>query len=78
LRWARERASGFEWRTTEYEFRSDQPAIEILAGDPVLLGYLRGDGDFRDVAAALEAGEEEWIVRASEYAATPLRRAPLD
>jgi len=75
LRWIRERANAFEWRTTEYEFRSDRPAIEILAGDPVLLDYLRGDASFESVVQALEAGEENWIRHAAGYTAAPLFRA---
>ncbi|MCB1140222.1 MAG: DUF1343 domain-containing protein [Leptospiraceae bacterium] len=41
LRWIRANCPDFAWKTGVYEFRSDRPAIELLAGDPLLLEYLR-------------------------------------
>ncbi|HBS05122.1 MAG TPA: DUF1343 domain-containing protein [Leptospiraceae bacterium] len=45
LRWIRSRIPEFEWKTGVYEFRSDRPAIELLAGDPLLLDYLRSSAE---------------------------------
>lgn len=83
LRWIRESApKTFAWRTEAYEFRSDRPAIEILAGDPVLLDYLRGSGGvtFAQVRDAFAAGEEEWLRRSASVLSpgTKLRRIDLD
>ncbi len=64
LRWCREeRPADFAWRTEEYEFRSDRPAIEILAGDETMLAYLNGAGgvNFADVREKMRAAEAEWI-----------------
>lgn len=41
LRWIRSHIQEFQWKTGVYEFRSDRPAIELLAGDPWMLEYLR-------------------------------------
>lgn len=41
LRWIRANVKEFQWKKGVYEFRSDRPAIELLAGDPILLAYLR-------------------------------------
>ena len=67
IRWARENHPEFEFRRGVYEFRSDRPAIEILAGDDVLLEYLRGEASFQRVREALQEGEEAWRARASRY-----------
>lgn len=64
LRWCREeRPDDFAWRTEEYEFRSDRPAIEILAGDELMLAYLDGEGDvkFADVREKMRSAETAWI-----------------
>lgn len=83
LRWIQEySADAFAWRTEAYEFRSDRPAIEILAGDPLLLDYLRGTGGarFADVRDALAEGEAAWNRRAASVLSpgASLRRVPLD
>lgn len=82
LRWIRENSGhDFAWRDETYEFRSDRPAIEILAGDPLLLDYLRGAGGvrFAQIRERLEEQEEAWLSRAQSVL-TPgskLRRTPL-
>ena len=78
LRWLREGSGAdFQWRTEAYEFRSDLRAIEILAGDQVLLDFLESRCDFADVAAALTAGEDAWLRQAERYLLydPPLRRS---
>ena len=82
LRWIREHSvNDFAWRSEAYEFRSDRPAIEILAGDPVLLDYLRGENNvrFSQVRETMADIEEQWLRRAASVL-TPganLRRTPL-
>ncbi|MCB1322856.1 MAG: DUF1343 domain-containing protein, partial [Leptospiraceae bacterium] len=66
LRWLRESHTDFAWLEGVYEFVSDRPAIEILAGDPVLLAYLDGRESFRVVREKLEQAEHDWIQAARE------------
>lgn len=61
LRWIWESTPAFEWKRGVYEFRSDRPAIELLAGDPVLLGYLRGERRWEEAEDFLKHAEEAWI-----------------
>lgn len=67
LRWIRERAPEFRWRTEKYEYRSDRPAIELLAADPRLLDFLNGRADDASLDLALREGEDEWIATASKF-----------
>jgi uncharacterized protein YbbC (DUF1343 family) len=68
LRWIGERSGErFAWRREAYEFRSDRPAIELLAGDPVLLDYLHGRADEPALGEALRAGEEAWLREARGF-----------
>ncbi|MFQ5505911.1 MAG: DUF1343 domain-containing protein [Planctomycetota bacterium] len=78
IRWIRENSSAdFAWREGAYEFRSDRPAIELLAGDPLLLDYLHGRCSLEEAERWLEHSEEEWIRTASRWTLydEPLRRA---
>lgn len=80
LRFFRENSGDlFEWRKGPYEFRSDRPAIELLAGDPDLLDYLRGETSFERAAEAMAAGEEAWLRDARAFLLYPdaLFRASL-
>lgn len=61
LKWAQSVApDAFRWRTEKYEYRSDRPAIELLAGDDCLLDYLRGDTPWEQVTLRLRAAEAAW------------------
>lgn len=51
----------FQWRSETYEFRDDRPAIELLAGNLVLIDYLYGTSDYSHVLQAIEEDEEKWI-----------------
>ena len=55
------------WRQGKYEFGSDKTAIDILAGDKVLVNYLKGKENFKNVKAALHEGENNWIIKADKY-----------
>ena len=59
--------SDFQWRSEAYEFRDDRPAIDLLAGDPVLLNYLHGDADLDIVKRVFRKDEARWISRADEF-----------
>lgn len=69
----------FEYLPGVYEFRSDRPAIELLAGDPLMLEYLRGQGQFAAVRQAMVESEQGWIKQMSEYLLydIPFRRTEL-
>lgn len=68
LRWIRQRSGdAFQWRRETYEYRSDRPAIELLAGDDLLLAYLRGSASFDEVQVRLGAAEQEWVSQARQY-----------
>lgn len=45
------------WRTEPYEFVTDRPAIDLLAGDDDLRLALEGGGDWREWVASWEADE---------------------
>ncbi len=79
LRWIWESTPAFEWKRGVYEFRSDRPAIELLAGDPVLLAYLREGRAWDDVRAVMTEAEEQWIrdLSPSLLYAHPLVRVPI-
>jgi hypothetical protein len=47
----------FAWRTEEYEFVRDRPAIDLLFGSPREREALDAGVPWREVAAAWEPGE---------------------
>ncbi|PJZ45052.1 DUF1343 domain-containing protein [Leptospira brenneri] len=51
----------FEYLKGVYEFRSDRPAIELLAGDTVLLDYLNSNVSDSDLKEYLNQSESRWI-----------------
>ncbi|MEQ9366258.1 MAG: DUF1343 domain-containing protein [Leptospirales bacterium] len=82
LRWIQEYSgTDFAWRDDTYEFRSDRPAIEILAGDPLLLDYLRGANGarFAGLRDRFADQEEAWLKRAASVLSpgVKLRRTEL-
>ncbi|MCX7998310.1 MAG: DUF1343 domain-containing protein [Leptospiraceae bacterium] len=50
----------FEYLQGAYEFRSDKRAIELLAGDEVLIDYLEGNGTYPQIREYLREKEDEW------------------
>ncbi len=61
----------FQWRSDTYEFRDDRPAIEILAGNPVLIDYLYGTCEYFHVLQAIEEDEEKWIQQSNSLLMYP-------
>jgi uncharacterized protein YbbC (DUF1343 family) len=53
----------FRWRTEEYEFVRDKPAIDILFGSDRERLALEAGADWRDIAAAWETEENNWRER---------------
>jgi len=60
LRWIKEECREFAWRIGAYEFRSDRPAIELLAGHNVLINYLNGRENWKTAEEVIQAGEQQW------------------
>ncbi|MBX7057345.1 MAG: DUF1343 domain-containing protein [Leptospirales bacterium] len=77
IRWIRENSARFDWRHGVYEYRSDRPAIELLAGDAIYTDYLLGKRNYAEVREFMEQQEEEWLATASSLRLDerPLRRA---
>lgn len=50
----------FEYLQGAYEFRSDKRAIELLAGDEVLIDYLEGKGTYPQIREYLREQEDRW------------------
>ncbi len=57
----------FKWREGTYEFGSDRKAIELLAGDSVLLDYLNGDISFKTIKKYLTNSEKNWLNELNRY-----------
>ena len=67
IRTIKEHFPQFTWREGPYEKVSDKTAIELLCADPVLLKYLEGSGEFKDVKDYLRDCEENWILSMGSY-----------
>jgi uncharacterized protein YbbC (DUF1343 family) len=53
--------AGFAWRTEAYEFVSDRPAIDLLAGSPRWRETLEAGGTAADISAAWPDREAAWL-----------------
>ena len=67
MRFLHENDDDFAWRSAEYEFISDRPAIEILAGDDLILDYLKFKTSLKTLREYLRECEQEWIVLAENW-----------
>jgi hypothetical protein len=68
IRFTAETCEDFSFRPGTYEAGNDKTAIELLAGDPVLLDYLMGKGPASgELREYLRGEEERWIERTREY-----------
>jgi uncharacterized protein YbbC (DUF1343 family) len=67
VRFLAEHCEGFCFRPGSYEAGNDKTAIELLAGDPVLLDYLRGTGTPEELRYYLHGEEEAWRRRVREF-----------
>ncbi len=55
------------WRQGKYEFGSDKTAIEILAGDSVIIDYLYGKRKLDEVISVLRDGEQKWLKISQQF-----------
>jgi uncharacterized protein YbbC (DUF1343 family) len=68
IRFVGKNCEGFSFRPGKYEAGNDKTAIELLAGDPVILGYLRGeDTEERELREYFRKAEGDWIERARQF-----------
>jgi uncharacterized protein YbbC (DUF1343 family) len=59
---------GFLFRPLKYESGNEKTAIELLAGDPVILDYLKGkDAKDADLKGYFKKTEKEWIAKTGQY-----------
>ena len=80
IRFVRENCEGFNWRPKKYEAGNDKAAIELLAGDPLILNYLRGEGvEIIDLKEYFKKTEANWIKKTREFRLyeEPLKTAAL-
>ncbi|BDA79540.1 hypothetical protein LPTSP3_g24700 [Leptospira kobayashii] len=57
----------FQYLKGVYEFRSDKPAIELLAGDTKLLQYLDGGIPDSELVSYLENEEKNWFLATKRF-----------
>lgn len=67
MRYMRERSPELAWREGVYEAFNNRPAIELLAGDPLLLNYLDQRANWKEVSGHLDEEERNWIREATPY-----------
>lgn len=67
IRYCREKTDAFRWREGKYEAFSDHIAIELLAGDDLLTGYLNGKNNWKEVAQQMQEEESAWTKEAKSF-----------
>ena len=67
IRFIAKNCEGFSFRPGPYETGNDKTAIEILAGDPLVLEYLSGNGSWADIQNYFRNEEQKWIDRARPF-----------
>ncbi|MBL7739630.1 MAG: DUF1343 domain-containing protein [Chitinophagaceae bacterium] len=79
MKYVKGRSPGFEWRRGSYEAFNDKTAIELLAGDRLLLNYLDNKADWKEVKTKLNDEERKWIKDATPFllCKTPLQKLKL-
>jgi len=67
IRFIRENCDAFTFRPGKYETGNNRIAIELFAGDPVIMSYLRGEGAEEELAELFKEEEKAWIEKTREY-----------
>ncbi|GHV91423.1 hypothetical protein AGMMS50268_19260 [Spirochaetia bacterium] len=67
IRFVAENCGDFAFRPGKYEAGNDKTAIELLAGDPLFLDYLRGLRELKEIREYLRDEEQGWIGRVKDY-----------
>jgi uncharacterized protein YbbC (DUF1343 family) len=68
IRFIRENCDEFAFRPGKYETGNDKTAIELFAGDPMIVSYLRGEGaEEEELLELFKKEENAWIEKTREY-----------
>ncbi len=67
IHYARERTPQLMWREGSYEAFNQRSAIELLAGDSLVLQYLDHKASWKETAQHLDEEERNWIREATPY-----------
>jgi len=67
IKYVKEKTTSFEWRVGKYEAFNDKKAIELLAGDTLLLNYLEDKASWKEVKQKMNEEEREWIKEVSPF-----------
>jgi hypothetical protein len=68
IRFVAENCEGFSFLPGEYEAGNTKTAVELLAGDPLILDYLAGRfSDAADLIDHFRNEEKGWIEKTREY-----------
>jgi uncharacterized protein YbbC (DUF1343 family) len=72
VRFVAENCEGFAFRPGKYEAGNDKTAIELLAGDPIILDFMQGKGREqspceKEMREYFRIAEKEWIEKTLEF-----------
>lgn len=67
IRYCRERSPELGWRPGTYEAFNDKTAIELLAGDQLILDHLNGLNEWKELRQWFAEEEHSWIETASPF-----------
>ncbi|MCX8018969.1 MAG: DUF1343 domain-containing protein [Chitinophagaceae bacterium] len=67
IRYVKEMTAEFSWRKGNYEAFNDKTAIELLAGDDLILSYLNGFAGYKEVKEKMTEHEKQWIAFAKNF-----------
>jgi uncharacterized protein YbbC (DUF1343 family) len=67
VRFVKENCENFVFRPRNYEAGNDKTAIELFAGDPLVLNYLKGETEIEELKEHFKKNEAAWIEKVREY-----------
>ncbi len=67
LRYIKEKTPDFSWREGKFEALNDKKAIELLAGDQLILDYFDNKKNWKEVKGKFQYEEAAWIKEASPF-----------
>jgi len=68
IRFTGKNCEGFSFRPGKYESGNDKTAIELLAGDPLILDFLMGEAmEERDLREYFRKSEGDWIEKTRQF-----------
>jgi uncharacterized protein YbbC (DUF1343 family) len=67
LRYIKEKTPEFAWKEGRYEAFNNKKAIELLAGDSLILDYFDNKASWKELKTKLEEEEAAWIKTASPF-----------